>query len=106
MQESEWKRFRELHVVWLNRFCEKVLREISQIAGDTEITPHERYRQIYKIIEQQDRSIAYAINDLRRSTALMQLVAIHSRGLVTDEELSGFTQKTRDIVLSYPARRD
>ena len=106
MQESEWKRFRKLHVVALNRFCEKVLQEISQIGADARKSPHERYLQIYKVIQQQDKVIAEAFNDSRRSTALMQLAVIHSRGLITDDELSEFTQETRDVVLSFSTQRD
>jgi hypothetical protein len=105
MQESEWKYFRRLRVVALNRFCEKVLHDITQIAADATKSPHERYLEIYKVIQQRDQAIAEAFNNPRRSTAVMQLVAIHSHGLVNDDELNAFTQETRDVVLSISTQR-
>jgi len=105
MQESEWKRFRQLHVVALNRFCEKVLQEISQITADATKSPHERYLQIFKVLRERDRVVADAFDDLRRSTALMQLAIIYAQGLINDDELRDFTQETRDAVLSMSRPR-
>jgi hypothetical protein len=46
--ESDWKVFRQLHPIALNRYCEEVLQDIAQIAGDTKTTPHERHLKIYE----------------------------------------------------------
>jgi hypothetical protein len=95
IHESDWKVFRQVHTVALDRFCEKVLREIKSCASDVTKTPHERYLEIYKLVRERDRMIASAFNDVRRSTALLQLSIIHSHGLLTEEEMARFSPEAR-----------
>ena len=97
-READWKMFRQLHSIALERYCQKVLDEIAQLVADSKTTAHQRYLKIYKVIQERDRTIGEAFNDLRRSTALMRLVTIHSYGLITDDEIRGFTQETRDVI--------
>src|SRR5437867_8709064 len=98
ISESDWKLFRQLRPIALERFCERVLAEIDRIASDGSETSHERYLAVFKLIEQRDKELAGAFDDFRRSTALYQLACIHSQGLLTDEEMGRFTAETRDIV--------
>jgi hypothetical protein len=100
--ESDWKLFRQLHPIALGRYCQQVLDEIARIAADTKETPHERYLKIYKVVQQRDRTISEAFNDLRRSTAIMRLLTICSHGLITEDEIGRFTQDTRDIISRFP----
>jgi hypothetical protein len=94
--ESDWKLFRKLRAVALDRLCENVLREITSIASDATKTSHERYLEIYQLVREKDRKISNAFNDVRRSTALLQLSIIHSYGLLTEEEVFQFTPEARD----------
>ena len=99
--ESDWKLFRQLHPIALNRFCEKVLADIARIGADAKATPHERYLRIYKLVEQRDRTMGEAFNDLRRSTAIMRLLTICSHNLLTEDEIGRFTQETRDVIALF-----
>ncbi len=98
ISESDWKLFRQLHPIALERFCQRVLSEIDRLASDTIKTGHERYLAVFKLIERRDRELANAFNDLRRSTALQQLACIQSHELLTEEEMSRFNPETRDAV--------
>ncbi len=98
MPEADWKRFRQLHAVALDRYCERLLSELQSVAADTGKTPHERYLTIFKLIHRRDKELARAFDDLRRSTALTQLAIIVSFGVVTQEELELFTPETREIL--------
>ena len=69
IRESDWKLFRELHPVAVNRFCERVLGEITRVASDASKTPHARYGDIFRLVREQDRLLARAFDDKRRSTA-------------------------------------
>ena len=93
--ESDWKLFRKLHSVALERFCQRVLSEVSRLAADESKTSHERYLAVFKLIKQRDSEVAAAFNDVRRSTALRQLVAIQLHELLSDKELAGFSPETR-----------
>ena len=96
--ESDWKFFRQLHPVALERFCERILNEIESANTDDAKSFHQRYLDIYQIIEHRDKELVDAFNDLRRSTALMQIVTIYSRGLLTETELKGFSQEVLNVI--------
>jgi hypothetical protein len=98
ISESDWKLFRQLQPIALERFCERVLSEVSRLTSDTRKSSHERYLALFKLIKRRDRELADAFDDLRRSTALLQLARIQSHGLLTDEELARFSPETRDVV--------
>ncbi len=91
--ESDWRRFRELHSIALERFSEQILNEIEKVSADTTKSSHQRYLDICKIIQRRDKELSTLFNDFRRSTALMQLVSIYGRGLLTETELMGFSQE-------------
>ncbi len=56
---------------------------------------HERYLNVYKLIEERDLELATAFNDFRRSAATMQLGVMRRMKLLTDEDLSEFSEQTR-----------
>jgi hypothetical protein len=92
--ESDWRRFKEVHSSILERYCGRILEEVatlSQGAG----TPHDRYVKVYKLIQTHDKEIARAFNDFRRSTAVTQLGIMRRMKLLTDEELTMFSEQTR-----------
>ena len=103
--ESDWKLFRQLHSLALDRYCQRILQEIERISGDTKRTPHQRYLAIFKLIERKDADLGRAFNDPRRSTAFMQLAIIYSYGVITGEEIMRFTPETRDVVALLSAPR-
>jgi hypothetical protein len=98
IRESDWKILRGLKQVALERFCERTLGEIAAVAIATSRGAHERYLEVFKLIDRRDEEIAVAFNDLRRSNAILKLAAMRSRGLVTDEEFGRFSEETRDVV--------
>jgi hypothetical protein len=98
IKESDWKIFRQLHKVALQRFCERVLAESALLHRDTTRSAHERYRAIYQLFRERDKELARLFDDFRRSTALMQLAAIKARGLLTDEEFARFSEETQNLV--------
>ena len=100
IRESDWKVFRRIHPVVLGRFCERILSEINRLATDTSTSSHERYLLIFELIKQRDADIAAAFNDFRRSTAERQLAIMHSRDLLTQEELALFSSETQETVKS------
>jgi hypothetical protein len=96
--ESDWKLFRELHPIALERFCERLLSDVTELATTTGKTAHERYLALFKLLEDRNEELAGAFDDFRRSTACRQLAIIRSRGLLTDEEFARFSPETRAMV--------
>ena len=98
MTESDWKLFRQLREVALDRFCQRVLSDVGRLAADSGMSSHERYLAVFKLMRRRDKELAAAFDDPRRSTALRQLACIQSHELLTDEEYARFRPETRASV--------
>jgi len=96
--ERDWKVFRELRAVALERFCERTISEIERLAADSKKSWHDRYLAIYKKLDRRDEELANAFNDARRSTAFLRLAQIRGLGLLSDEEMARFGQETQSVV--------
>ena len=96
--ESDWKLFRRLQGLALERFCKRVLEEVEPLAGNAARTYHERYLDVFRLLKERDRELARAFDDPRRSRMIHQLVAMHALGLLEPGELAGFTARTRTTV--------
>lgn len=62
---------------------------------------HERYRKLYDLIHRRDKELAGAFDDVRRSTAIMQLMLMRRYHLVTPEELARFGDDTRRLLANF-----
>jgi hypothetical protein len=102
--ESDWKKFRRLREVALERFCDRTLKEIARLAADASSGSHQRYLEIYEFIQRRDREMGRAFDDPRRSRALQQLSAMHALGLLEVGELDAFTDETGEAVKFLSAR--
>ncbi|TAN64952.1 MAG: peptide ABC transporter substrate-binding protein [Methylobacter sp.] len=98
IKESDWKLLRQLHKVALERFCQRVLNEIECINSDSTKSFHQRYLDIFNVIERRDKEIVQYFNDVRRSTALTQLALMQASGLITEEEFMSFSSETRSVL--------
>ncbi len=96
--ESDWKKFRRLREVALERFCDRTLQEIAKLAADASSGLHQRYLKIYTLMQRRDREMGRAFDDPRRSWALQQLSVMYALGLLEVGELDAFTDKTREVV--------
>ena len=105
IKESDWKLLRQMAPVALERFCQRILGELDRIGSDSIKSHHQRYLDIFAVLQRRDKEIAQAFNDLRRSTALTQLATIYSHGLLTEEEYLRFSLETRSVIELLLARR-
>lgn len=103
IKESDWKHLRELCPLALERLCARILQEVA-LASSTPQNYHQRYLQVFSLVQKGDREIAALFDDLRRSNALDRLVLMRKHGLIGDDEFSGFSEETRNLLnLWYPA---
>ena len=93
--ESDWRHFKKVRSVLLERYCARVLADLQDAIGATEGTAHERYLRVFKLIDQRNDDMGRAFDDFRRSTAVMQLGIMRRMELLTDEELSVFSPETQ-----------
>jgi hypothetical protein len=66
IKESDWKIFRKLHPVALERFCESVLAESQLLHRDTKQTAHERFIAIHRLFYERNKEVARLFDDVPR----------------------------------------
>jgi hypothetical protein len=98
IRESDWKIFRELRAIALERFCEQVLAEIANLVADGQKSHHDRYLAIFQLIKERDGELANAFDDLRRSTAVRKLAVIQLHDLLTPGEMARFSPEMQESV--------
>ena len=96
--ESDWRHFKRVHQVLLERFCQRTLDDLSDMLRAREGTAHEQYRRAYELLQDRDEALARAFDDFRRSTAILQLAIMRRMGILGDEELSVFSEQTQQTV--------
>ncbi len=105
IKESDWKLFRSLHTLALERFCQRVLDDIASVGSGVGKSAHQRYLEIYRLVHERDKELANAFNDVHRSTAIMRLGIIESHDLLTPEELAQFSPDVRGALEWFRAAR-
>lgn len=91
--EGDWKIFKKVKDVALERYCERVLAEITRAGGDAGKTAYERYIDIYKLMLERDETLAASFDGFSRSKALMQLHAWKANDLITEQEWRFFPRR-------------
>jgi hypothetical protein len=71
IKESDWKLIRRLQKVALERFCERVPREVRAAAAEHGEGYHDCYLKVFALIQDRDKTISDAFDDPRRSNALI-----------------------------------
>jgi hypothetical protein len=103
--ESDWKAFRELRELALERFCTRVLDEVPRFIRNTEHGSHERYVELFRWMGERNDDLARAFDDPRRSNMLWKLAELHAQGLLRSDEFARFTPQTRARVESLSQAR-
>jgi hypothetical protein len=98
MKESDWKRLRDLKPIALDRFCSRVLSEVERASSDAGATSHQRYLAVYDLIHQRDRELDRIFDGLSRSSAMEKLLSMHRAGLLSEDELTLFSEEVRSVV--------
>ncbi|WP_248916757.1 hypothetical protein [Pseudomonas moorei] len=104
MLESDWKKFKELYKIALDRFCLRVLAEAETIAEHDALSPHARYRTLYQLMRDRDKDIVRTFDHYSRSSALMALETMVSHDLLTDAELSVLSDEAQAMVADVVRR--
>jgi len=97
IEESDWKIFRRLHSIALERYCQRVLEEV-RAAAECKGEYHDCYRKVYRLIRNRDKTLASAFDDPRRSTAFVLLANMIDEDLLTEEELKQFSSEAQEHI--------
>lgn len=103
--EADWKVFKPLRAAAMERFDEQTLREVTCLAADTTKAAGERCAEIGGLLRERTTEARAVFDFERRSTALVQLVGINVRQLLSLEEMARFSEATRNFIETALADR-
>lgn len=95
--ERDWKVFKQVRERALQRFCEGVLAEAVAACTRPGLSAHQRYGDLYGLIQDRNRTMALAFDEFRRSTALGCIRLFRTLDLLTDDEIAQFSEDTQDL---------
>lgn len=99
IKESDWKYLNKLKPMLLERACASINKEAESILKNEENRDQlEVYRALYRHYQLKDDMIAECFNDYRRSKAKLRILSLYSCGIMSDAELEGFSDDTKDFV--------
>ncbi|MCW8275504.1 hypothetical protein IMF27_07150 [Pseudomonas sp. PCH199] len=104
--ESDWKKFKELCRIALDRFCQGVLADAKAIAQHGALSAHARYGMLYGLIQDRNKDMyqAFDANSQSRSSAIRGLALMVMHDLLTEAELAVLSEEARDSI-SYVVRQ-
>ena len=97
--EPDWRVFKEVRVVALDRLCHRILNECRTLCDDEALPLHNRYLQLYELIHKRAKEIERAFDEFSRTTAIACLIIMRQLGLLTQTELDRFSLDTLHWVM-------
>lgn len=98
--ERDWKVFREIREVALERLCDRALGDAKAVIDNAAKTQHERFLELFDLLVERNQDVARGFDDPRRSAMLSQLAFIYRLGLLEADELARFSSGTREMIES------
>jgi hypothetical protein len=96
--EADWRVFRGLQKIALDRFCTRVLDEADRLLRDASRPAHDRYLDLYRLMRERDRQVSAMFDDPNRSRMVWQAARMHALDLLEPDELERFSDKTRRLI--------
>ena len=104
ISESDWKTFKALRKIALERFHLGVLSDANSVSENDVLSPVNRYRTLYRLVMARDKDIVRIFERFSRSWALSSLALMVAHVLLTDTELAELSEAARDAI-SYAVRQ-
>jgi hypothetical protein len=108
MNEYDWKLYSVLRPVAHERMCTRIMTDVEKIVLDKSIAPYERIDASEELLKAGQKELYWAFGVFRfsRHEARSHLLGLCARGLITDQELSGFSEETQEWVRHCLADRE
>jgi hypothetical protein len=104
IRESDWKILRELKTVALERFCQRALDAVQKTMAEPGASAHEKYLQVYRLIEARDQELSELFDDLKRSNAFFRIEKLRQADLISDAGYSGFSEELQALLALLRSR--
>ena len=96
ISKKDWKLYRERLPEWQEHFMERLLKEYTELLN----APGNASAHFWELEERirKDKKNPGVLLDVRKSNAIWDIAAFVGRGIITMDELDGFSQDLIDAV--------
>lgn len=96
--ESDWKRFRALVPELRERYLRDRNAELICILEDEALTPTEKFWTASERMDGIGGILRSCLDDHRRSNMMHSLRLMYCHGMISDEDLNGFSEGVRERI--------
>jgi len=96
--EKDWKYLRSVQAVLLTSLGKRINSKAIAILQSTELSEIEKYRALFRHIQDSDKIVAECFDDWRRSNIWFKLIALYHHNLLTEDHLRDLTNETKDLL--------
>ena len=96
ISEDDWKIWKALRLRTIDKFCHTTFERVQQLAAAKKPI-HDRHRELYQLVTDRDREIEQLFDPLTRSRSVLQLRVLYMNGLVSDDEISLFSEDLQSV---------
>lgn len=93
--ERDWKKLKALKEKKMSAACERIFKNVQSIIDGRTGRTHEAYLELWNFLDNEDRQFSQMFDDLKRSNALVKLIAWRENSLLSDAELAQFSEETQ-----------
>lgn len=93
--EKDWRQLRALQSEKLALACSQILQVAEAVVKDRKGKEHEAFLKLWEEMDSGNRLIAELFDDVRRSNALLKLMAWRRLNLLSDTEIASFSEETQ-----------
>ncbi|MDA3873509.1 MAG: hypothetical protein PF795_06080 [Kiritimatiellae bacterium] len=96
LPERDWKTMRKMKGGLLEELAERITRRSREILDSEPGSELDRYRMLYRHLEESDKIIAQCFDDWRRSTLPIRLFSLRRHGLLPDERMEQLSEEVQE----------
>ena len=96
MNESDWKIFKEIKEAALDKCCSNVLSEVHATISDGTKSNHDRFLELYDLVQANNKDIASIFDGHSRSKASLQTMLMRRHGLISDNLVAKFSPELQE----------
>lgn len=91
ISESDWKVYKRIRDLAQERYSQRVLDDAGRICRDKSLPAQDRHAELAQLLRERDREMLQVFDSPRRSSAVLCLIAMWCRELVTESEMQSFS---------------
>ena len=102
ISKSDWQYFRSKTVEWQEAYMDKLIKEYAALLSENKYSS-EKFWELERRINE-DKHKSGVMLEMRRSAMIHNLIALINDGVISPDDLDGFSDEVKETVLALLRR--